>query len=101
MWTLQPPWSPCWVSPYLPFPLPRAGRLCLSLPPLLRCLSQTPFPAILHQRDNRTMGLLCSPSQVLLESQGPNPKEAGPQGGVQMLATCQGLSRGDVMGKMA
>lgn len=57
-----------------PLPLPRAGRLRLSLPPLLRCRFQSPFPAILYQRDNRTMGL---PAALPRSCQSHRPSSKG------------------------
>lgn len=67
----------------------------LSLPPFLVALSHTRFPAILHHPDKRTMGLpaalpwSCWGHRALTQGILDPRKE-----GVQMLATCQGLSRG-------
>lgn len=74
---------------------PRSLPPLLSLPPFLVALSHTRFPAILHQRDKRTMGLpaalpwSCWGHRALTQGILDPRKE-----GVQMLATCQGLLRG-------
>lgn len=91
-----------------PLPLPpfsltaRPEAPSVSAPSPGAARSHTPFPAILLQCDKRTMGLpvalpwSCWSHKALTQERLDPRKE-----GVQILATCQGLSRGDVRRKMA
>lgn len=90
------------LSPCLPFSLTALEAPSLTAPSPGAALSHTPFPAILHQCDKRTMGLPAALpwsrwSHRALTQGRLDPRKEG----VQMLAPRQGLSEGDMMRKMA